>query len=34
MKIKVSFLVLAVLFVGCSSPQRLVEQKRFDEALI
>lgn len=34
MKMKMSFLVLTVLFFGCSSPQKLVEQKRYDEALI
>ena len=34
MKIKISFLALIVLFLGCASPQYLVDQKRYDAALV
>lgn len=34
MKIKLSFLALIVLFLGCASPQLMVDQKRYDEALV
>lgn len=34
MKIKLSFLALIVLVMGCASPQHLIDQKRYDEALV
>ena len=34
MKTKISFFALIVLLVGCASPQKLIDQKRYDEALV
>jgi len=34
MKTKISVLALMILFVGCASPQYLVDQERYDEALV